>query len=328
MVDNIVPAEFLNDLPPVEFCCAYGSALHGNHDKTTMVDYILGVSDPMQWHSQNLEMNKDHYASLLMVYFGGAKLITQVADKIGVGVHFNPFVVWNDRMIKYGVVRMHDLVQDICHWEHFYLSGRLQKPVNIYVDNVGIANLNSVNLKAATATALLFSPPEFTEEQLYAKICGLSYMGDLRMLFAEDKNKVNKIVRGQFHLFKTMYKPILEEYAANGLLRFTSSGKNDKVIQDCGLPATHSLLTALPSSIQSRMGMRETGKLSHPSRIGRECVTGSREEAANIMRSVLRRKVMVSSARQAVAGVIAGGGIHAAHYLSSKMSKWWNSLKG
>jgi hypothetical protein len=32
-------------------------------------------------------------------------------------------------MFKYGVVRMHDLVQDILNWERFYLSGRLQKPV-------------------------------------------------------------------------------------------------------------------------------------------------------------------------------------------------------
>lgn len=29
------------------------------------------------------------------------------------------------------------------------------------------------------------------QEDLYAKICSLSYMGDLRMLFAEDKNKVS-----------------------------------------------------------------------------------------------------------------------------------------
>lgn len=28
------------------------------------------------------------------------------------------------------------------------------------------------------------------QEDLYTKICSLSYMGDLRMFFAEDKNKV------------------------------------------------------------------------------------------------------------------------------------------
>lgn len=34
------------------------------------------------------------------------------------------------QMLKYGVVRMHDFVQDILNWEKFYLSGRLQKPVS------------------------------------------------------------------------------------------------------------------------------------------------------------------------------------------------------
>jgi translocator assembly and maintenance protein 41 len=122
-------SSFLSVLPPVDFCCVYGSTLHpNNQDKSKMVDYILGVSDPIKWHSANLKMNSDHYASW-MVHLGGARLITNVADKVGVGVHFNPFVNWNDRKLKYGVVRMHDLVQDILDWKRFYLSGRLQKPV-------------------------------------------------------------------------------------------------------------------------------------------------------------------------------------------------------
>lgn len=73
-------------------------------------------------------------------------------------------------------------------------------------------------------------------------------MGDLRMLFAEDKNKVSfrklfhqffshfffiiifgclpqvkKIVDGQFELFKNMYKPLVEEYESKQLLRLSSS---------------------------------------------------------------------------------------------------------
>lgn len=120
----------LAHLPKVDFCCAYGSALLpcDKHKAATMVDYILGVSDPIQWHFENLEMNRDHYASW-MAYLG-PKMITKVAGGIGVGVHFNPFVKLNEkRMIKYGVVRMHDLIQDLLNWERFYLSGRFQKPV-------------------------------------------------------------------------------------------------------------------------------------------------------------------------------------------------------
>lgn len=46
-------AGFLKVLPPVEFSCVYGSTLHpNNRDKSSMVDYIVGVSDPLQWHSE------------------------------------------------------------------------------------------------------------------------------------------------------------------------------------------------------------------------------------------------------------------------------------
>lgn len=321
-------ASLLKFLPPVEFCCVYGSALHpNNYNKSTMVDYILGVSDPMQWHSQNLKMNRDHYASS-MVYLGGAKLITQVADEIGVGVHFNPFVSVNDEMFKYGVVRMHDLVEDVLNWETFYLSGRLQKPVQVLVDNLDIGNLNSVNLKGAISAALLLLPAKFTEAHLYAKICSLSYMGDLRMLFAEDRNKVKKIVQVQFDLFQTMYKPLLEEYGAKGLLRFSSSDGHQAIIsQDCGLSVARSLVSSLPSKVRSQMGMKlgEKTKLSESGRVLREVVVGSREEAAECMRGVLRRKVMVSSARQAVSGLVAVGGVNAIRYLANKMEKAWKS---
>ncbi|KAK1427510.1 hypothetical protein QVD17_16196 [Tagetes erecta] len=313
----------LKILPPVDFCCVYGSSLHpNNNDKSSMEDYILGVSDPQQWHSENLKMNRDHYASW-MASFGGAKLITKAADQIGVGVHFNPFVSWNDKMYKYGVVRMDDLVEDMLSWKRFYLSGRLQKPVRIIVDNNGIKNANLNNLRAASSAALLLLPSKFTERELYAKICSLSYMGDLRMLFAEDKNKVKKIVEGQFELFRNMYKPLVEEYASNQLLKLSSCGDHQMSLhQDCSLSATSSIVSSLPESIRSQMGMQKSelkaGQIS-------KFTIGSREEAATLMKKVLRRRVMISSARQAVAGFIAVGAVHGVKYLGKKMMKAWRS---
>ncbi|CAN1239539.1 Phosphatidate cytidylyltransferase, mitochondrial [Linum grandiflorum] len=308
-------AGFLESLPAVEFCCVYGSTLHPNNsDNSSMVDYILGVADPLKWHSEvNLKLNRNHYASW-MVHLGGAKLITEVADDIGVGVHFNPFVTWNDKMVKYGVVRMHDLVQDILNWQRFYTSGRLQKPVHVLVDNLDVEKLNAVNLRAAIAAALLILPSKFTEEDLYSKICSLSYMGDLRMFFAEDKNKVKKIVQGQFSLFQSMYKPLIEEYEAKDIIRVSSlGGPQTSLSQDCCLAATRSLVWSLPPLVRKKMGTQlgEKKIMGNSGRVIHEVVLSSREEAARSMQKVLRRTVMVSSLRQAVSGVLAAGGMNA-----------------
>ncbi|CAH9115974.1 unnamed protein product [Cuscuta europaea] len=263
----------LNILPPVEFCCVYGSILHPNKkDQNSMVDYILGVADPLQWHTENLKVNRDHYASWL-VRSGGSRLINCIANNIGVGVHFNPFVSWNKKMFKYGVVRVHDLIEDIKGWERFYTSGRLQKPVNIIVDNLNIENVNAVNLRAAASAALLLLPAEFSEEDLYAKICSLSYMGDLRMYFAEDKNK------------------------------------------DSGLSAAAVLVSHLPPLIKSKIETNLAGKMRQGAGIG------SKVEAVKWMSRIIRRKVMVSSGRQAVAGLLTAGAVNGFRYLGNKILK-------
>ncbi|XP_048323182.1 uncharacterized protein LOC107411737 isoform X3 [Ziziphus jujuba] len=285
---------FLESLPPVQFCCVYGSALHpNNRDKSKMVDFILAVPDPLNWHSENIKLNEAHYASGMV--YGGARLITGVADNIGIGVHFNPYVNWNCKMLKYGVVRMHDLVQDIRNWERFYLSGRLQKP-----------------------------------EDLYAKICSLSYMGDLRMLFAEDRYKVKKIVQGQFDLFQLMYKPFVEEYEAKEVLRCSSSGTHQASIsQDYGLSAAHAIVSSLPPAIRRQMGLKlgERKCLTESGQVVLEPVIGSREEAAKCMQKILRRKVMFSSARQAISGLLSVGGANAMRYLGNKIRKAWKSWR-
>lgn len=56
-----------------------------------------------------------------------------------------------------------------------------------------------------------------------------------------------------------------------------------------------------------------------------EVMIKSREEASNSMQKVLRRTVMVSSARQAVSGFLSAGGLNAARYVAKKMGKAWKS---
>ncbi|THU64301.1 hypothetical protein C4D60_Mb01t25010 [Musa balbisiana] len=345
-------------LPAVDFCCVYGSSLlRNNSDKTSMVDYILGVADPIQWHSEASASFLDGLLSesaMNLTYmivigtnhriwkgtgtttrngWGGSARrralgfcylfaqINWVAYGIGVGVHFNPFVEWKDKMIKYGVVQMHDLAMDVLTWDRFYLSGRLQKPVQVLIDNWDIQKVNLINLKAATSASLLLLPAKFSEEDLYAKICSLSYMGDLRMLFAEDKNKVKNIVRGSFTSFQSMYKPSLQEFAAEGLLQIPSAGHEFE--QDCGLSATRNHFFSLPWTIQRRLGMKheiDGSGITKP-----QTIITSRELAANRVTRSLRRLVMISSARQAMSGLAATGGVAAARYLARKISKAWKS---
>ena len=60
-------------------------------------------------------------------------------------------------------------------------------------------------------------------------------------------------------------------------------------------------------------------------RVKQEVVIGSKEEAAQCMQKLLRNKVMISSARQAVAGLLTVGVFGGARYVSKKMQKAWKS---
>ena len=48
----------------------------------------------------------------------------------------------------------------------------------------------TANQQAALGLGLLLQPETFTMQSLLESICGLSYLSDVRMAFAEDSNKV------------------------------------------------------------------------------------------------------------------------------------------
>ncbi|KAL8465340.1 hypothetical protein ACS0TY_034729 [Phlomoides rotata] len=91
-----------------------------------------------------------------------------------------------------------ELCEDIGSLEIMYLSeqaleGMLQS-FNSYVTMMIHALPSSVdteNLEGSARRIVKMAETEMgnMQEELYAKVCSLSYMGDLRMLFAEDKNK-------------------------------------------------------------------------------------------------------------------------------------------
>lgn len=173
-----------------------------------IIDFIFGVSFTQHWHSLNITQHRDHYSFLGSL---GSGVVSKVQDGFGAGAYFNPYITVNGLMIKYGVVNLDTIYDDLSNWNSLYIAGRLHKPVKILRDDPRIRLANQVNLLSALRTALLLLPDEFTEKQLYAKIAGLSYMGDTRMMFsAEDPKKVTNIVDAQMNNFRHLYYPLIE----------------------------------------------------------------------------------------------------------------------
>lgn len=80
-------------------------------------------------------------------------------------------------MIKYGVISMDRLCSDLENWETLYCAGRFHKPTKVLREDSRVVLSQQHNLLGAMRTALLMLPAEFTEEELFLKITGLSYMG-------------------------------------------------------------------------------------------------------------------------------------------------------
>jgi mitochondrial translocator assembly and maintenance protein 41 len=198
------------------FCFGYGSGVKkqsGNDGQKKVIDLIFCVDNSYRWHSANLEKNPLHYSAIRHL---GSKFIAKYQENFGARVYFNTLVHLPDEdlIIKYGVVSTKDLVTDLLDWSDLYLAGRLHKPVEIIKTpaNSKIQNAINMNLKSAVHTALLLLPEKFTEYEFYHLISSLSYAGDFRMVFGENKSKVENIVRPQLESFRSLYKPTLEMF--------------------------------------------------------------------------------------------------------------------
>ncbi|XP_033646476.1 phosphatidate cytidylyltransferase, mitochondrial-like [Asterias rubens] len=296
---------------------AYGSGVFkqiGNKDKNNMIDFVFVVDKPKHWHRMNLQRNPDHYSALRHL---GAERIVKIQET-GAGVYYNTLVRCEDKLIKYGVVSQSTLSHDLVHWDTLYLSGRLHKPVHIIKRSSSDRLYNAIrrNLQSALYASLLQLPESFTEEELFNKIAGLSYGGDFRMIFGEDKNKVGNIVQANLDGFRTYYQDMLnttEHIYWNPLTR--------TIEQDRSPACMYSHLNCLPRNLQLHIA-RLAGSATHDvgevlTRIAREkqCTDFVARAARNIVRS--------SSITQSVKGILTAGLAKTTKYSLQKLRKMW-----
>lgn len=224
-----------------------------------MIDFIFGVSYTQHWHSLNIQEHRDHYSSVARL---GSYAVSRLQDSFGAGVYFNPYITVNGTLIKYGVVNIDTLCQDLSEWNTLYLAGRLQKPVKILRDNPSVRLANQVNLISAVRAALLLLPPDFTEQDLYTTIAGISYMGDPRMsIGGDDPGKVKNIVSNQLPNFRRLYAPLIEnlpnisfnDSACNNPDWFNDGSVNAKLAQDMDPVKRGNMVRRLPKSFREKL---------------------------------------------------------------------------
>ncbi|EOO01148.1 putative mmp37-like protein [Phaeoacremonium minimum UCRPA7] len=235
-----------------------------------MIDFIFGVTFTQHWHSLNLNQHRDHYSWLGSL---GSGAVSHVQDRWGAGVYFNPYVIVNGILIKYGVVNLDTLCKDLSEWDTLYLAGRLHKPVKILRDDARVRLANQMNLLSALRTALLLLPPEFSEQDLYATIAGISYLGDPRMSFpTENPRKVANIVGNNLPNFRRLYAPLIEtlpnvefdDPACKSRDWLSNPESNLHMRQDMDPVKRGNMVRRLPKAFRSRLYFQYQKKFAIP----------------------------------------------------------------
>lgn len=236
------------------FCFAYGSGVKkqtGYTDealKNTLIDLMFCVDDPTKWHTENLKLNNSHYSCIKLL---GATNLSRVQENFGAKVYCNTLVpIENSCSVKYGVISSKHLVRDLVDWTDLYVAGRLHKPVQVIIP----PNCDSINealdrnYKNAIASACLLLPQRFSYFDLFYQISKLSYSGDFRMIFGENKDKVRNIVQPQLESFIALYAPHLNEFS-HCLQLPQAVNSNEEIVQNKSTDIICKHLHQLPSTV-------------------------------------------------------------------------------
>lgn len=241
---------FIKTRPKVVAIYGYGSGVFkqtGYTDKDKpQIDMIFVVDDLKKWHKENMKLNPKDYSFTSKLYF---KLSSVQKIKGNTGIVYLSNIVEDDNVYKYGTIEEKDLLAYLDTWESFYLPGRFQKRLLPIIETKEIIKMNEKNRKNILFIALLTLPSgNYKLIDIYTQICGLSYLGDTRMKFAENPRKVLNIVEADYDSFKDIYGTGNQYFKVNKNDEVTIN--YDKLMKDINkLPKC--LLEYLSSNIQN-----------------------------------------------------------------------------
>ncbi len=171
--------------------------------KESMLDLIFIVKNEKEWHKENKRRNAQDYPFNAKILLGNINI-----DRLSFlnGVSYLTHVPFEGKLFKYGVASEEAFLDQLTSWSSFFLPGRFQKPVFPFRSTKEISEAIYQNRKLALLISLYTLPYEMhTLKGLYCHLCSLSYLGDIRMWFVENPNKISNIVEAEFPLFEKIY---------------------------------------------------------------------------------------------------------------------------
>ncbi|XP_015587784.1 phosphatidate cytidylyltransferase, mitochondrial [Cephus cinctus] len=206
-------------------------------------------------------------------------------------------------------------------------AGRLHKPVQILVEPEENSQLKTAlvqNLHSAVHAALLLLPEQFTEIDFYKTVANLSYNGDFRMIFGEDKDKVSNIVNPQLSVFREIYAPILKHFD-----NYVEIPQTEEAAimcrQDTRPIARVHHLNHLPRTPQVKLvRMWSQGPRTKDTE---DCLRAIAHdpECSEILEKILREIVWKSSVSQSLKGILTAGVVKSIKYSALKIMKMISS---
>ena len=199
--------DFLSSRPEALGVFGYGSGItkqsgYSDNDRP-QIDLIVAVKNDKEWHKQNIDANPKDYSFTGKAFFKNAPASWY---HYGSDICYITNIEHKKQSYKVGVVDKDKLINDLLHWQTFYLAGRFQKPMLNVKSDSEIDYAIRINRKNALLVSLIMlEENKHNLRDLYAKICSLSYIGDTRMGIAENPNKINNIVDGAFSILDGMY---------------------------------------------------------------------------------------------------------------------------
>jgi len=197
---------FMEKRPECEAIIGYGSGVSkqaGQENRKVQVDLIIVVKNLKKWHLENSVKNPDDYS------FTGKHMMTKASSpflKKGGRICYMTYIPFEGHSFKIGTIEEKDFLDSLEQWDTFYLAGRMQKPIMIVEASKPIKDSIDNNRRMAiAATALISDERKIPMSEFYETLVSLSYIGDTRMKFAENPQKISNIVKGSMDFFEKTY---------------------------------------------------------------------------------------------------------------------------